>query len=29
MPREVVQMDSTDFGDIYAFTAIDIFTYPA
>jgi len=29
MPREVVQMDSIDFGDIYAFTAIDIFTKEA
>ena len=28
-PREVVQMDSIDFGDIYAFTAIDIFTREA
>ena len=26
MPREVVWMNSIDFGDIYAFTAIDIFT---
>ena len=29
MPREVVQMDSMDFGDIYVFTAIDIFTKEA
>ena len=29
MPREVVQMDTIDFGDIYAFTAIDIFTKEA
>ena len=29
MPREVVQMDSIDFGDIHAFTAIDIFTREA
>jgi len=28
-PREVVQMDSIDFGDIYAFTAIDIVTREA
>lgn len=28
-PREVVQMDSMDFGDIYAFTAIDTFTREA
>ena len=28
-PREVVQIDSMDFGDIYAFTAIDIFTKEA
>jgi transposase InsO family protein len=27
--REVVQMDSMDFGDIYAFTAIDTFTREA
>lgn len=25
-PREVIQMDSIDFGQIYAFTAVDIFT---
>lgn len=25
-PREVVQMDTIDFGDIFAFTGIDIFT---
>ena len=29
MPREVIQMDTIDFGDIYAFTAIDIFTREA
>jgi transposase InsO family protein len=29
IPREVVQMDSMDFGDIYAFTAIDTFTREA
>ena len=28
-PREVVQMDSIDFGGIYAFTAIDIFSKEA
>jgi len=28
-PREVIQMDSMDFGDLYAFTAIDIFTKEA
>ena len=28
-PREVVQMDSLDFGEIYAFTGIDIFTKEA
>jgi len=28
-PREVVQMDSIDFGGLYAFTAIDIFTREA
>lgn len=28
-PREVVQMDTIDFGAIYAFTAIDIFTKEA
>jgi len=28
-PREVIQMDTIDFGDIYAFTAIDIFTKEA
>lgn len=26
MPREVVQMDSIDFGALYAFTGVDIFT---
>ena len=25
-PREVIQMDTVDFGDVYAFTAIDIYT---
>ena len=25
-PREYIQMDTVDFGDIYAFTAIDVFT---
>ena len=29
LPREVIQMDTIDFGDIYAFTAIDIFTKEA
>jgi transposase InsO family protein len=29
MPREVIQMDTIDFGNIYAFTAIDIFTREA
>ena len=28
-PRQVIQMDSVDFGGIYAFTAIDIFTREA
>jgi len=28
-PREVVQMDTIDFGDIFAFTAIDIYTREA
>ncbi len=28
-PRQVVQMDSMDFGDLFAFTAIDIFTKEA
>ena len=28
-PREVIQMDSVDFGDIYAFTGIDIYTKEA
>jgi transposase len=28
-PREVVQMDTIDFGGLYAFTAIDIFTREA
>ena len=25
-PREVIQMDTIDFGDVFAFTALDIFT---
>jgi len=25
-PREVIQMDTVDFGDVFAFTAIDIYT---
>ena len=25
-PRQVIQMDTIDFGDVYAFTAIDIYT---
>jgi len=29
MPREVVQMDSIDFGALYAFTGVDIFTREA
>ena len=29
VPREVVQMDTIDFGELYAFTAIDIFTREA
>ncbi len=29
MPREVVQMDSIDFGALYAFTGVDIFTKEA
>ena len=29
MPREVVQMDTIDFGELYAFTAVDIFTREA
>lgn len=28
-PREVVQMDTIDFGELYAFTAIDIYTKEA
>ncbi|NQT73343.1 MAG: DDE-type integrase/transposase/recombinase [Chloroflexi bacterium] len=28
-PREVIQMDAVDFGDLYAFTAIDTFTREA
>jgi len=28
-PREVIQMDSIDFGDIFAFTAVDIFSKEA
>lgn len=29
MPREVVQMDSIDFGELFAFTAVDIFSKEA
>jgi len=29
MPREVIQMDTIDFGELFAFTAIDIFTREA
>lgn len=29
MPREVIQMDTIDFGELYAFTAIDIYTREA
>jgi transposase len=29
MPRQVIQMDTIDFGDIFAFTAVDIFTREA
>jgi hypothetical protein len=29
MPREVIQMDTIDFGELYAFTAVDIFTREA
>ncbi len=29
LPREVIQMDTIDFGEVYAFTAIDIFTREA
>ncbi len=29
MPREVVQMDTIDFGDLFAFTGIDIYTREA
>lgn len=29
MPREIIQMDSIDFGDIFAFTGIDIYTREA
>ncbi len=29
MPREVVQMDTIDFGEVFAFTAIDIFSKEA
>ena len=29
VPREVIQMDTIDFGELYAFTAIDIFTREA
>ncbi len=28
-PREVIQMDTVDFGDIYAFTGVDIFSKEA
>lgn len=28
-PREVVQMDTVDFGEIFAFTGIDIFSREA
>jgi len=28
-PREVIQMDSIDFGELFAFTAVDIFTREA
>jgi transposase len=28
-PREVIQMDTMDFGDLYAFTAVDIFSKEA
>ena len=28
-PREVIQMDTIDFGELYAFTAIDVFTKEA
>jgi hypothetical protein len=28
-PREVIQMDSIDFGELYAFTAVDIFSKEA
>mgnify|MGYP001566595821 FL=1 len=28
-PREVIQMDTVDFGDVFAFTGIDIFTKEA
>jgi len=28
-PREVIQMDTIDFGDVYAFTAVDIFSREA
>ncbi len=29
MPREVIQMDTIDFGRVYAFTAIDVYTREA
>jgi len=29
MPREVIQMDTMDFGELYAFTAVDIFSKEA
>ena len=28
-PREVIQMDTIDFGELFAFTAIDIFSKEA
>lgn len=28
-PREVIQMDTVDFGDVFAFTSVDIFTKEA
>jgi hypothetical protein len=29
MQREVIQMDTIDFGELYAFTAVDIYTRAA
>lgn len=29
MPRQVIQMDTIDFGEVFAFTAIDIFSKEA